>query len=86
MELSGEEKKLQALFSELKTADEETAPRFARVWNRATRGPAALSSSIRRLSPRSHCWFALSFHSQFGRDTDQQTEPVGRARRDTGCA
>lgn len=36
MELSGEEKKLQALFSELKTADEETAPRFARVWNRAT--------------------------------------------------
>ena len=39
MELSGEEKKLQALFSELKAADEETAPRFARVWNRAT--PAA---------------------------------------------
>ena len=37
MELSGEEKKLQALFSELKAADEETAPRFARVWNRATR-------------------------------------------------
>ena len=36
MELSGEENKLQALFSELKTADEETAPRFARVWNRAT--------------------------------------------------
>jgi hypothetical protein len=38
MELSGEEKKLQALYSELKTADEETAPRFARVWNRATPG------------------------------------------------
>lgn len=36
MELSGEEKKLQALFSELKIADEETAPRFARLWNRAT--------------------------------------------------
>ena len=36
MELSGEEKKLQALFSELKSADEATAPRFARVWNRAT--------------------------------------------------
>jgi hypothetical protein len=36
MELSGEEKKLQALFSELKAADEETAPRFARVWNGAT--------------------------------------------------
>lgn len=38
MELSGEEKKLQALFSELKTADEETAPRFARVWNGAPPG------------------------------------------------
>ena len=38
MKLSGEEKKLQALFSELKKADEETAPRFARVWNRATPG------------------------------------------------
>ena len=36
MELSGEEKKLQALYSELKTADEETVPRFARVWSRAT--------------------------------------------------
>jgi hypothetical protein len=36
MELSGEEKKLQALFSELKLADEATTPRFARVWNGAT--------------------------------------------------
>ena len=39
MESSGEEKKLQALFSELKVADEETAPRFARVWNRAAIKP-----------------------------------------------
>ncbi|HKO36292.1 MAG TPA: hypothetical protein VJV21_07410 [Pyrinomonadaceae bacterium] len=39
MELSGEEKKLQALFSELKAADEETAPRFARMWNGATLKP-----------------------------------------------
>ena len=38
MELSGEEKKLQALFSELKKADEENAPQFARVWNRASPG------------------------------------------------
>jgi hypothetical protein len=38
MEFSGEEKKLQALFSELKSADEEAAPRFARVWNRAQPG------------------------------------------------
>lgn len=39
MELSGEEKKIQALFSELKSADEETAPQFARVWNRAALKP-----------------------------------------------
>lgn len=39
MELSGEEKKLQALFSELKAADKEAAPRFARVWNGATLKP-----------------------------------------------
>jgi hypothetical protein len=36
MELSGEEKKLQALFSGLKSADEETVPPFARVWKPAT--------------------------------------------------
>ena len=35
MESVGEEKKLQALFSELKVADEQMAPRFAPVWNRA---------------------------------------------------
>jgi len=35
MALSGEEKKLQALFSELKAADDQAAPRFATIWNRA---------------------------------------------------
>ena len=35
MESGWEEKKLKALFSELKAADEEGAPRFATVWNRA---------------------------------------------------
>ena len=39
MELSGKEKKIQALFSELKTADEQTAPLFARTWNRAQIAP-----------------------------------------------
>jgi len=39
MELSGEEKKLKALFSELKATDEQTAPRFAGVWNRAQIAP-----------------------------------------------
>jgi hypothetical protein len=35
MELVGEQKRIQALFSELRLADEQTVPRFAVVWNRA---------------------------------------------------
>lgn len=35
MELVGEQKRIQALFSELRLADEQTVPRFVTVWNRA---------------------------------------------------
>src|SRR6266542_6886588 len=35
MALAGNEKKIQALFRELKLADERVAPEFIRVWNRA---------------------------------------------------
>jgi hypothetical protein len=35
MELVGEEKRIQALFSELRLNDEQTGPSFAAVWNRA---------------------------------------------------
>ncbi|HEY6047230.1 MAG TPA: hypothetical protein VIU65_11545 [Pyrinomonadaceae bacterium] len=35
MELDWEEKKIQALFSELRTAEEPVTPRFAPMWNRA---------------------------------------------------
>jgi hypothetical protein len=35
MELAGNEKKIQALFRELKLADERVAPGFTRVWDRA---------------------------------------------------
>ena len=35
MELAGNEKKIQALFRELKLADERVAPGFIRVWNNA---------------------------------------------------
>lgn len=35
MELVGEEKKIQALFSELRLDDEQTLPSFLAVWNRA---------------------------------------------------
>jgi len=39
MELSGEEKKLQALFSELKAADEQATPHFGSTWNGAQIAP-----------------------------------------------
>ena len=42
MELSGEEKRIQASFHELRLEDERITPRFATVWNRAH------SSSTRR--------------------------------------
>jgi hypothetical protein len=35
MELVGEEKRIQALFSELRLADEQTLPSFVGVWSRA---------------------------------------------------
>jgi hypothetical protein len=47
MELSGEQKKLQALFSELKAADEQTTPHFGATWNRAQIAPR----KIRVLNP-----------------------------------
>ena len=39
MELSGEEKKLRALFRELKAVDEQVAPHFGATWNRAQIAP-----------------------------------------------
>jgi hypothetical protein len=35
MELAGDEKRIQALFRELKLADQRVAPGFDRLWNRA---------------------------------------------------
>jgi hypothetical protein len=39
MEWVGEEKRIQALFSEQRLADEQTVPSFAAVWNRAQARP-----------------------------------------------
>jgi hypothetical protein len=44
MELVGEEKRIQALYSELRLADEQTTPSFAGVWNRAQ--PKAIRTRI----------------------------------------
>ena len=50
MELAGEEKRIHALFSEVRLADEQTTPSFAGAWNRAQ------SKTMRR-----HRAFNLSF-------------------------
>ena len=55
MELVGEEKKIQALFSELRLADEQAAPSFAGAWNRAQLRPRA------RVSPLSFSFAAAAF-------------------------
>jgi len=41
MELVGEEKRIRALFSELRLENESVGPRFATVWNRAELGTVA---------------------------------------------
>ena len=55
MELVGEEKRIQALFSELRLADEQAAPSFAGVWNRAQLQPRP------RVSPLSFSLAAAAF-------------------------
>ena len=55
MELVGEEKKIQALFSELRLADEQAAPSFAGVWNRAQLRPRT------RVSPLNVSFAAAAF-------------------------
>ena len=55
MELVGEEKKIQALFSELRLADEQATPSFAGVWNRAQLQPRM------RVSPLSFSFAAAAF-------------------------
>ncbi|MEO7971406.1 MAG: hypothetical protein ABI698_08910 [bacterium] len=49
MELTGNEKRIQALFLELKFAEACVAPEFGSLWNRAAATPAA-SSSVFKLS------------------------------------
>jgi hypothetical protein len=55
MELVGEEKRIQALFSELRLAEEQAAPSFAGVWNRAQSRPRA------RVSPLNFSLAAAAF-------------------------
>ena len=47
MELAGNEKKIRALFHELKFADERVAPEFIRVWNHAQAGRSGASRGFK---------------------------------------
>lgn len=55
MELVGDEKKIQALFNELRLADQQAAPSFVGVWNRAQLRPRP------RVSPLSFSFAAAAF-------------------------
>jgi hypothetical protein len=55
MERAGNEKKIRALFRELKQEDEQVAPQFVGVWNRAQ------ARSTQALSPRPSRAFKISF-------------------------
>jgi hypothetical protein len=55
MELVGDEKKIQALFSELRLADEQAAPSFVGLWNRAQLRPRT------RVSPLGFSFAAAAF-------------------------
>ena len=55
MELVGEKKRIQALFSELRLADEQAAPSFVGTWNRAQLRPRT------RVSPLNFSFAAAAF-------------------------
>src|SRR6266550_5036265 len=55
MEIIGDDKKIRALFSELRFADEQAAPSFVGVWNRAQLRPRT------RVSPLSFSFAAAAF-------------------------
>jgi len=49
MEFSGDEKRIQALFSELSLEDQTRAPRFERLWSRAEANTPAPAPLVKRL-------------------------------------
>jgi len=80
MESDWEEKKIQALFSELRTAEEQVAPRFAPMWNRAQLAP-------RRVRPFNPAFVAATLLLVFGlvslgvwSQYSQRTQPTVVAR------
>jgi hypothetical protein len=80
MESDWEEKKIQALFSELRTAEEQVAPRFAAMWNRAQLAP-------RRVRPFNPAFVAATVLLVFGlvslgvwSQYSQRTQPTVVAR------
>src|SRR5260370_9438134 len=76
MELVGEEKKIQALFSELRLADQQVAPSFAGVWN-----PAQLRTRTRvsplnfSLAPAAFSVFLAVVSFVLVSNSPQQTSP-----------
>jgi hypothetical protein len=76
MELVGDEKKIQALFSELRLADQQAAPSFVGVWNRAqSRTPARLSSLNLRFAAAAFVVFVAVFALALWSSSQRQIAP-----------
>src|SRR5258706_13746840 len=80
MELIGEEKRIRALFSEVRLADGQTAPSFAGVWNRAEkktfRSTKALNLSL-VMGTALFVW-ALGSIALWSKHLQQRQDPVIR--------
>ena len=77
MELAGDEKKIQALFSELRLADEHAAPSFVGVWNRAQlRTPARFGWLKLRFVAAAFVVCAAVFALALWSNSRQQTTPT----------
>jgi hypothetical protein len=80
MELVGDEKKILALFSELRLADQQAAPSFVGVWNRAqSRTPARLSSLKLRFVAMAFVVFVAVFALALWSNSRQQIPPTRTA-------
>jgi hypothetical protein len=79
MELVGDEKKIQALFSELRLADQQATPIFVGVWNRAqSRTPARLSSLKLRFAAAAFVVCVAVFALALWSNSRQQIAPPNR--------
>ncbi|HBB86049.1 MAG TPA: hypothetical protein DC047_00365 [Blastocatellia bacterium] len=71
MELAGNEKKIQALFRDLKIADERVAPRFVTMWNRAQAMPQGSTRGLKPSFAVAICLVVIALFSLWSRNWER---------------